>query len=93
MYKFLPSYVGSKSFWLKYLENYKGRNFVEPFAGSGIISANLANKTILNDLDEYVYLILKNFNDLIVPENFSSEDYFNVRSKKDWWKYAYCLQK
>ena len=93
MIKFLPSYVGSKSYWVNYLEKYKDKDFVELFAGSAVLSANLAKSCILNDKDKYVYKILSEFDKLIVPESFTQEDYFRVRSLSDWWKYSYNLQK
>ncbi len=38
--KFLPSYVGSKACWVGKLGRYGGRDFVEFFAGSAVLSAN-----------------------------------------------------
>lgn len=93
MIKFLPSYVGSKSFWIDELSCFKGRDFVEVFAGSASLSASLANKAILNDIDPYVYKILSRYDELFVPEHFSYSDYMEVRCRDDWWKWAYCLQK
>lgn len=91
--KFLPSYVGSKKSWIKHLNEYKNENFVELFCGSGVLSANLAKTAILNDLDHYVWTILSNFDQLIVSEIFTKEDYFKYRGDKEWWKYIYCFQK
>ena len=93
MIKFLPSYVGSKAYWVDYLEPYKGSDIIELFAGSAVLSANLAETAVLNDLDPYVYKILSRFEELIVPETFTQKDYFNFRGRDDWWKFAYCLQK
>lgn len=93
MVKFLPSYVGSKARWVEALSHIKGTDIVELFAGSAVLSANLAKTAILNDLDPYIYKILNEFDSLMVPDSFSQEDYFKVRSSNDWWKYAYCLQK
>jgi site-specific DNA-adenine methylase len=93
MYKFIPSYVGSKKYWISYLEKYKGENFVELFAGSAILSANLAKSSILFDIDPKVCQILFEFDKQIVPEIFTQEDYFLNRPKEDWWRYAYCFQK
>jgi site-specific DNA-adenine methylase len=93
MVKFFPSFVGSKAFWVPRLSQFKGRRFVEPFCGSAVLSANLASSTILNDLDPYVTLILKNFLNLEVPEVFTAKDYFEVRVRPDWWRWAFCLQK
>jgi site-specific DNA-adenine methylase len=91
--KFLPSYVGSKKYWVPKLQQFKGEDFVEPFCGSAVLSANLAKTATLNDLDKYIYLILSQFDQLIVPDIFTREDYFSVRGTEDWWKYIYCLQK
>ena len=93
MIKFLPSYVGSKSFYVQYLEQYKGRKFVEPFCGSAVISANLASKAILNDIDPYITKILSRFDEQIVSDAFTREEYYQVREFPNWWQYAYCLQK
>lgn len=91
--KFLPSYVGSKAYWVEMLSQYKNEDFVEVFSGSAVLSANLAKTAILNDADSMVYKIFSNYSQLIVPEKFSTEDYFKHRSQPDWWKYIYCLQK
>ena len=94
MYQFLPSYVGSKKQWVDRLrKDFDQSDVVEPFCGSAVLSANLAKTAILNDLDPFVYQILSQFDKLIVPDQFTKEDYFRVREQKDWWKYAYCLQK
>lgn len=93
MIKFLPSYVGSKSFWVKHLQFLSGKKIAEPFAGSAVISANLASSCVLNDLDKYVYKILSEFDKQIVFEPFSKEDYFFCRKLKDWYNYAYMLCK
>jgi len=92
--KFLPSYVGSKKYWVNILRpKYEGQDFVELFCGSAVLSANLAKTAILNDLDPYVFKILSQYDKLIVPKFFTKEDYFIVRKQPDWWKYVYCLQK
>lgn len=93
MIKFFSSYVGSKAYWVKELDTYKGRDFVELFCGSGVLSANLASKAVLNDLDPFIYKILYNFEQQEVPDSFTKEDYFDVRGSQDWWKHSYCLQK
>ena len=91
---FLSSYVGSKRAWIDRLYNrYSNRDIVELFAGSAVISANLAKTAVLNDTDKYVYNILKYFDQLIVPDEFTQDDYFECRKKDDWWKYAFCLSK
>lgn len=91
--KFLPSYVGSKSFWVNKLQKYKGRNFVELFCGSAVLSVNLAGTCVLNDKDPYIYNVLSRFDELIVPESFSPNEYFKYRTNKDWWRYVYYLAK
>lgn len=91
--KFFPSYVGSKAYWIPQLQEFKGRHFIEPFAGSAVISANLASSAVLNDLDPMVSMILTRFDEQIVPESFGREDYFSVRKRSDWWRYTFCLQK
>ena len=93
MFSFLPSYVGSKKHWVKSLAPIKGSRLVEPFAGSAILSANLGASAILNDLDPMIFRILSQYDKQIVPDVFSKTDYFSVRSSRDWWRYAYCLQK
>lgn len=90
--RFIPSYVGSKKYWIPYLSKFANKQFVEPFCGSSILSANLASSCILNDIDPFVYKILKNFRELEVPLEFTPEDYFKYRSGEDWWKWIYCLQ-
>lgn len=91
--KFLPSYVGSKAYWVERLRNYQGQDFVEVFSGSSVLSANLAKSAILNDLDPIVYKIFSNYEKLIVPAEFTIDDYFRTRKLTDWWKHVYCLQK
>ena len=68
-------------------------DIVEPFCGSAVLSANLARTSVLNDRDEFVCKILSRFDELEVPEVFTQKDYARCRGLKDWWKYAYCLQK
>jgi len=92
--RFLPSYVGSKQYWVSRLQDIlDGRPIVELFAGSAVLSANFATRCILVDTDPMVTRILENFDKQIVPEVFTQEDYFAVRASKEWWRYAYCLQK
>jgi site-specific DNA-adenine methylase len=90
--RFLPTYVGSKLHWLERLEPLRGRPIVELFAGSSVISANLASTSLLVDLDPVIARILVRFDEQIVPNVFTTEDYYRVRSSTDWWRYAYCLQ-
>jgi site-specific DNA-adenine methylase len=91
--KFLPSYVGSKAYWVDKLAEYKGNDFIEVFSGSAVLSANLAKTAILNDTDPVINKIFSNYTKLIVPEKFTKEDYYTYRKDKNWWKYIYCLQK
>jgi site-specific DNA-adenine methylase len=90
--RFLPSYVGSKRHWLPTLQPLAGRPFVELFAGSAILSANLASKALLVDLDPMVATILSRFDEQEVPETFTRDDYYRLRSAPDWWRHAYALQ-
>jgi len=91
--KFLPSYVGSKAYWVERLRAYEGEFFVEVFCGSAVLSANLAKEAILNDVDPIIFKVLSNYSKQIVPKIFTSEDYFKKRIDKNWWRYLYCLQK
>jgi site-specific DNA-adenine methylase len=93
MIKFLPSYVGSKAYWVDKLAGYKNSDMVEVFAGSGVLSANLAKTALLNDLDPIIYKVFSNYDQLIVPAEFTVDDYFKYRKSTDWWKHIYCLQK
>ncbi len=94
MIKFLPSYVGSKKQWVERLAPlFKGEPFIEYFCGSAVLSANLASNAILNDIDPFIHMILSRFEDQIVPESFSSHDYYAKRGEPDWWRYVYCLQR
>ncbi|MGW8431163.1 DNA adenine methylase [Curtobacterium citreum] len=90
--RFLPSYVGSKRHWLPTLQPLAGRPIVELFAGSAILSANLASKALLVDLDPMVATILSRFDEQEVPETFTRDDYYRLRSEPDWWRHAYALQ-
>ena len=94
MIKFLPSFVGSKQYWVSRLQPCLNNiPMVELFCGSSVLSANLASTAVLNDLDPMVSKILSRFDEQIVPEIFTQEDYFRVRKQEDWWRYAFCLQK
>jgi len=90
--RFLPSYVGSKRHWLPALEHLRGRPFVELFAGSAVLSANLASKALLVDFDPVVARILREFPEQIVPETFTRDDYYRVRFAPHWWRHVYALQ-
>lgn len=92
--RFLPSYVGSKRAWLRHerIAALAGRPFVELFAGSGVLSANLASSALLNDLDPMVCRILGEFDQQVVPEVFTRADYYRLRAAPDWWRHAFCLQ-
>lgn len=91
--KFLPSYVGSKACWVGALERYRGRAFVEFFAGSAVISANLASRAVLNDSDPFLHRYFQEYESQPVVEAFTGEDYFARRSQADWWRWLYYLQK
>jgi len=90
--RFLPSYVGSKRAWVPYLQEFAGRPIVEMFSGSGVLSANLASQALLVDLDPIVAKVLSRFDEQIVPEEFTREDYYRTRKLENWWQYLYCLQ-
>lgn len=89
--KFLPSYVGSKASWVKHLQHLKGKDFVELFCGSAVLSANLAKTAVLNDSDLYIHKILTNYPEIKSPAVFTEEDYFRVRKLPNWWEYIYPL--
>lgn len=91
--RFLPSYVGSKLHWVDKLSQLSGRPFAELFAGSSVLSANLASRALLVDLDPMLSRILARFDEQIVPQGpFTREDFFAVRKHDDWWRHAFCLQ-
>lgn len=89
--RLLPSYAGSKSHWIHRLEHLRGRNIVELFAGTGSIALNYASNALLVELDPQLARILKHYDELIVPEVFTRQDYYDVRGREDWWRYAYGL--
>jgi len=91
--KFLPSYVGSKAYWVKALERYRGRSFVEFFAGSAVLSANLAGRAVLNDSDPFLHKYFLEYESQPVVETFTDADYFARRTQEDWWRWLYYLQK
>jgi len=91
--KFLPSYVGSKAYWVRGLDRYRGRHFVEFFGGSGVISANLASRAILNDTDPFLWRYFMEYESQPVMETFTEADYFDRRGRPDWWRWLYYLQK
>lgn len=91
--KFLPSYVGSKAYWVGKLEKYRGRDFVEFFAGSAVISANLANRAVLNDLDPFLHKYFSQYERQPVKETFTSRNYFTKRKQKSWYRWLYYLQR
>ncbi len=92
---FLPSFVGSKSYWIEdvRLLTREHTHFVEPFAGSAVLSANCASTAHLNDFDPILCRILAEFDQQIVPEEFTREEYYEVRGQDDWWRYAFCLSR
>lgn len=91
--KFLPSYVGSKAYWVRMLERYRGRDFVEFFAGSAVISANLANRAVLNDDDPFLHKYFRQYESQPVVETFTDKNYFAKRRQKNWYRWLYYLQK
>ncbi len=92
MIRFLPSFIGSKQYWVEKLLPYKDSDIVELFSGSAAISANLAKTAILNDSDPMIYKIFSNYDKLIAPDVFTAKDYYDVRFNEDWWRYIFCLQ-
>jgi len=91
--RFLPAYVGSKAHWVRKLERYRGRDFVEFFAGSGVISANLASRAVLNDADPFLHRYFREYESQPVVQMFTDEDYFTRRFQDDWYRWLYYLQK
>ncbi|MHC5795347.1 DNA adenine methylase [Lacisediminihabitans sp. FW035] len=89
---FLPAYVGSKRRWLEELEPLaRGKNIVELFAGSAIISATFASKALIVDTDPNLCRVLSRYDELDVPDTFSAEDYDAARTVGDWWRSGYYL--
>lgn len=64
---------------------------VELFAGSAVVSANLASSALLVDLDEPLTKVLGNYDHLYVPEQFTHRYYELARHGGDWWRSAYYL--
>jgi len=95
LFRFFPWYVGSKASWVNFLEPmFKGSPFVELFAGSGALTANLGQKnSILIDLDPHICWILSHYDQLIVPETFTKEDYLEKRKSPDWQRYILVLSR
>ncbi len=91
--KFLPSYVGSKACWVEKLERYRGRDFVEFFAGSAVLSANLANQAVLNDTDPFLYRYFQEYETQPLVETFTDKDYFAKRKSESWYRWLYYLQR
>lgn len=91
--KFLPSYVGSKACWVEKLERYRGRDFVEFFAGSAVLSANLARRAVLNDTDQFLHRYFLEYESQPLVETFTAVDYFEKRPLEDWHRWLYYLQK
>jgi len=91
--KFLPAYVGSKACWVEKLEQYRGRDFVEFFAGSAAISASLANRAVLNDSDPFLHRYFREYEYQPIMETFTDKDFFAKRFQVDWCRYLYYLQK
>jgi hypothetical protein len=96
--KFFPSFVGSKAQWIKHEKlreatGLRENHIVELFCGSAVISASLAKSSLLVDIDPIICKVLTRFDEQIVPEVFTVEDYFEKREAENWWQYTYCLQK
>jgi site-specific DNA-adenine methylase len=90
--RFLHSYVGSKRRWLPALRSIaEQKPIAELFAGSAAISAAYASSALIVDTDEDVTRVLRQFDELIVPDEFTVEDYNRVRRTEDWWLYSYYL--
>ncbi|SDH33066.1 hypothetical protein [Microbacterium sp. 77mftsu3.1] len=89
--RLLPSYNGSKSRWVHRLEHLRGRNIVELFAGTAAVSMSFADRALLVELDPQVATIASRYDELIVPEVFTRDDYYAHRGDPEWWRYAYCL--
>ncbi len=66
---------------------------MEFFAGSAAISANLANRAVLNDNDPFLHRYFRKYESQPVVETFTDEDYFARRSRDDWYRWLYYLQK
>lgn len=90
--EFLPTFVGSKRQWVRHLGDFSNSDIVELFCGSAMLSASLAKTAVLNDKDPAIYKILSRFDELVVPDVFTQEDYFKNRNSSDWWRYAFCFQ-
>ncbi len=66
---------------------------MEFFAGSAAISANLANRAVLNDLDPFLYRYFRQYESQPIVETFTNRDYFAKRFQADWYRHLYYLQK
>jgi len=75
------------------LERYRGRDFVEFFAGSAVLSANLARRAVLNDLDPFLHKYFLEYETQPLVETFTNADYFEKRPLKDWHRWLYYLQR
>lgn len=93
--RLLPSYVGSKLYWLDYLKNrpLDYTKVVELFSGSAVLSFNLSNDIVLNDVDKYLISFINNFNEARIKEPFTVDDYYKYRAAPDWHMWLFCLQK
>jgi site-specific DNA-adenine methylase len=89
--RLLPSYAGSKSHWIHRLEHLRGRTIVELFAGTGSIAMNYADTALLVELDPMLARIIGRYDELVVPDVFTRDDYYAVRVRHDWWRHAYGL--
>lgn len=91
VWRLFKSYVGSKASYVNKLREYSNRPFVELFAGSGVLSLNLAKSAVLCDSDPVIFNVLSRFDELVVPEVFTADDYARVRKLPDFWRHSYCL--
>lgn len=92
-----PSFVGSKKMWIpKILEtipDLSDREIIEAFCGSASISFGVQPKKIyLYDIDPIIITYISEFDEIVVPEVFTREDYYKHRKDAEWWKYIYCFQ-
>lgn len=88
--RFLRSYVGSKRRWLPAIRSIADQKpIAELFVGSAAISAEYASSALIVDTDVDVTRVLRQFDELIVPDEFSVGDYNRARPTADWWLYSY----
>lgn len=92
--RMLPSYVGSKRYWLSRIGHLlEGEPVVEAFAGSAVLSFNRASHALWCDLDEKLCLVLSRFDELRATEPMTPELFNEWKHRPDWWRYTYQFQK